>query len=657
MNVSIIIPCRNGERHLGQTIGSALEQSQRPSEIIVVDDGSTDGSVDVAAGFGERVSILQVTCGNAAAARNAGFELASGDAVMFLDADDLLSPNALEAMVGALEAQPNGVALSAWFRLEKDGARWVKRPPSWPTRPRGHDWLSDWLLGRYYPPCAVLWSRRAYTRVGGWDERATVNDDGDIMMRALIHDTQFVAARRSEVFYRRAEPGVASLSGYRFSRGGIESELYVLRKVALMLEERGKLEPYRFAFGHAFARAARWCLPEHPDLAAQCRQSMTWFGNGTRRLETLSAFGGQVMTRVRRRIGRVVGAPRVSAQDTRARSDEITFGSRTAAAANASGEFVQRPRRPAVSVIVPTYNRAALLPRAIDSILRQRFTDFELIIVDDGSDDGTVDLIRRYQVQDPRVRLIRQPSNCGVGAARNRGLREARADLIAFLDSDDEWFEAKLERQIRTLSAAGPEVGLVYCGVETISESGERWYFRPNHSGDVYRDMLSANPIHSGSGVLLRRNVIRVAGFFDERIPAIEDYDYWLRVARWYQFEFVPEPLLRYYDTSTAPRKSMDVEANLAARDWFFGKHHAEMRRAGVAHTFLLNSAKRHLVPWYEDWRGARRLTLHAAAIKPNAVEPWVFAIRYFTPEPLRALVRPVRRAARELRRARPSPR
>ena len=116
---------------------------------------------------------------------------------------------------------------------------------------------------------------------------------------------------------------------------------------------------------------------------------------------------------------------------------------------------------PAVSVIIPTFNRAYCLRRSIDSVLAQTFTDFELIVVDDGSTDNTSALLET--IGDPRLRVLRHPTNKGVAGAINTGIRNAKAAIIALQDSDDEWVETKLEYQMEVMRTADDKLGVIYC--------------------------------------------------------------------------------------------------------------------------------------------------------------------------------------------------
>jgi glycosyltransferase involved in cell wall biosynthesis len=181
---------------------------------------------------------------------------------------------------------------------------------------------------------------------------------------------------------------------------------------------------------------------------------------------------------------------------------------------------------PLVSVIIPTYNRCAILERAIESVLGQTFTDYELIVVDDGSTDETADLLDRYR---NRVKVIRQ-ENRGVSAARNTGIRASKGELVALLDSDDSWLPNKLERQVAFFDAC-PEA--LICQTEEIwVRNGRRVNPKKRHlkySGMIFEKTLPLCLV-SPSAVMMRRSLIKEVGMFDETLPACEDYDLWLRI-------------------------------------------------------------------------------------------------------------------------------
>lgn len=182
---------------------------------------------------------------------------------------------------------------------------------------------------------------------------------------------------------------------------------------------------------------------------------------------------------------------------------------------------------PLVSVIIPTYNRAQMVARAIDSVLAQDFTDFELIVVDDGSSDDTARIFDRYG---DRLIFLRQ-SNSGVSAARNRGIRAASGQLITFLDSDDLWLPEKLSHQVSFFDDH-PEA-LIHQTEEIWIRNGRRVNPKKRHrklSGDIFVSSLELCLV-SPSAVMMRKALFDEIGLFDENLPACEDYDLWLRVS------------------------------------------------------------------------------------------------------------------------------
>ncbi|WP_148864356.1 glycosyltransferase family 2 protein [Marinobacter fonticola] len=641
MKVDVIIPCYNAERYLAQTIGSALEQTLAPHQIIVIDDGSTDESLAIARTFEAackgQVRVHTERSGNAARSRNIGASLSEADAFMFLDADDVLAPDALAALASALSSQPKGMAACPWRRLKLVENKWTGRPATCAPRHPDQDALAAWLTGWYYPPCALLWSKTAFVQSGRWDEEATVNDDGDLVMRALANGIPLAETSSGTAYYRVLPEGQVSLSGKKATYGGLTGRFSVVEKIAVTLEEQGLIETYRSAVARAFEFIEKDAAKYYAGLSQQARLKKEHYG--------LSRW-----QRLMARAGESQGSGSQTQPVTQASSeepDEISFGIALAeqlladSEAAATEERLPWPtpiHRPTVSVIIPVFNRAHLLRRTIDSVVAQSFPDFEVLLVDDCSDDDPAAVVESFG--DSRLRYLRQPQNQGVAAARNRGLREAKGEYIAFLDDDDEWFPEKLALQVELFRRSSPEVGLVYTGVETVADDGSYTLQVPSARGDLYRELLVRNLLHGGgSNIMIPRNVIARVGFFDENLPAIEDYDYWLRICRWYKTEVVSAPLIRYNDfrvplegKERQERRSLDVKANLDARARFFEKHGAEMRRAGLAHLFLITSARRSLVPEWNDVRGARRLAFKALLLAPKAWGARDVLIRTFWP-------------------------
>lgn len=196
-----------------------------------------------------------------------------------------------------------------------------------------------------------------------------------------------------------------------------------------------------------------------------------------------------------------------------------------------------------ISVIIPSHNRAHLLPRALDSVLAQTLPPLEIIVIDDGSSDGTSTLVARDY---PQVTLLQQ-QNRGVSAARNRGIRHARGDWIALLDSDDQWLPAKLARQWQACQKQ-PEAPLIHSD-EIWIRNGRRVNPMNKHKktgGWIFQRCLPLCAI-SPSAALIRRDLFDEVGLFDETLPACEDYDLWLRICSRYPVGYIDEPLLIKY--------------------------------------------------------------------------------------------------------------
>lgn len=198
---------------------------------------------------------------------------------------------------------------------------------------------------------------------------------------------------------------------------------------------------------------------------------------------------------------------------------------------------------PTVSVIMPAYNAQRTVGEAIESVLRQTFGDFELIVIDDGSTDGTADVIEGYAA-DPRIRFLKNPRNSGVSATRNYGIREAVGEWIAFLDSDDLWREDKLELQLGLLEKY-PDAALTYTASSFISSEGEPFGYIMEAEEKIDRRTLLKKNLISCSSAMIRADVMKGIQMPGDRMH--EDYYVWLTVLERYDFAYgINLPLLIY---------------------------------------------------------------------------------------------------------------
>jgi glycosyltransferase involved in cell wall biosynthesis len=212
--------------------------------------------------------------------------------------------------------------------------------------------------------------------------------------------------------------------------------------------------------------------------------------------------------------------------------------------------------KPLVSAIVPTYNRADTVGQAVESILGQTYKNIEVIVVDDGSTDGTHDVLQRFG---SRLRIFRQ-ENAGPSAARNRGIAAAQGEMIAFLDSDDTWLSEKIERQTRLLSAADRSVPCCICNATIRAANGP--------DGTSFQSALLDPAVDEGlwlnvaqvligrfllfsQAVLIRRSALDRVGGFDENLRYLEDYDLALRLSSLGPWAFTRELLLIYHKGTT----------------------------------------------------------------------------------------------------------
>lgn len=236
---------------------------------------------------------------------------------------------------------------------------------------------------------------------------------------------------------------------------------------------------------------------------------------------------------------------------------------------------------PTVSIIIPTYNRSHIIGRALQSVLNQTYRDFEVIVADDGSTDGTEAVVKEFN--DERIRYIRHEENKGVSAARNTAIKAAEGKYIAFQDSDDVWLEDKLEKQMKAFETVPPEVGIVYTGLWKI-KGEEKEYVPQDHvkqkEGNIFSRLLHGTFI-CPSVAVVRKECFETAGMFDENMRSHEDWDLFLRMSKHYQFKYIDEPLVIKY--LHEDNLSDNIEESIKGYEYLIGKHAAEFSKEIMA--------------------------------------------------------------------------
>jgi glycosyltransferase involved in cell wall biosynthesis len=232
---------------------------------------------------------------------------------------------------------------------------------------------------------------------------------------------------------------------------------------------------------------------------------------------------------------------------------------------------------PIVSVIIPTYNRAPLLERSIQSVLNQTYQDLEIIIVDDASADATREVVGMFK--DRRIKYLRHEKNRGEAAARNTGIAHATGKYIASHDSDDEWVPEKLAKQMLVFQGSSEAVGVVYTGFWR-AEGGMRRYFPSSRvkktDGDIHEEILKGNFVGTPT-TLVKRECFEKAGYFDEKLSHLVDWEMWIRISAYYQFRCVNEPLVVTYDMSDSV--SRNQMALVTGHEYILNKHSHEFEK------------------------------------------------------------------------------
>jgi glycosyltransferase involved in cell wall biosynthesis len=210
-----------------------------------------------------------------------------------------------------------------------------------------------------------------------------------------------------------------------------------------------------------------------------------------------------------------------------------------------------------VSVIIPTYNRAHVIGRSIQSALDQTYRDFEILVVDDGSTDGTLDAVKPF-LQHAQVRYLRHENNKGHQAARNTGLKNASGEYIAFLDSDDTWIPEKIELQLAAMTVKGPNCIALSAMWWIAGDASKKTKYLKKYEGHVYPQML-AEPGPNFCCLCAPVECLKKIGFLDEKTLALADWDTCISLARFYEFTTLDEPLTIYYGDQSDSISRKDI--------------------------------------------------------------------------------------------------
>ncbi|HSR19164.1 MAG TPA: glycosyltransferase family 2 protein [Ignavibacteriaceae bacterium] len=198
---------------------------------------------------------------------------------------------------------------------------------------------------------------------------------------------------------------------------------------------------------------------------------------------------------------------------------------------------------PFISVIIPTLNRGEFIKKNIDCVLSQTYQNFEIIVVDDGSEDNTKEIIN--SIEDNRIKYIKHPKNLGAAAARNTGIKAACGKWIAFLDSDDIWDKTKLEKQAKVIPELTDDYAVVHCGLQYVDYTSGNNLTKRMSIGNI-NELVKKNLgiVPQTSTMVIRKDALLAVGLFDENLPAHQEAELGLRIAQNYKFRLIEETLV-----------------------------------------------------------------------------------------------------------------
>ena len=215
-------------------------------------------------------------------------------------------------------------------------------------------------------------------------------------------------------------------------------------------------------------------------------------------------------------------------------------------------------KMPMITVVLPSYNSMRYIAETMETVLNQTYQDFEVLVVNDGSTDGTPNWVDQLSQREPKVRMVSQ-ANQGLAGARCTGVINARGKYIAFIDDDDLWEPTKLEKQVNSLES-NSQAGLCYTWTALADSNGKATgrVIASNAEGNVWQQMTEMNIVCCGSTPMIRRSCFDEVGLFDHQISPSDDWDMWWRIAAKYEFTVIKEPLIRYRQHPNNSSKKCD---------------------------------------------------------------------------------------------------
>lgn len=561
--VSVVLPVYNGGAYLWESIQSILSQTYDNFELIIIDDGSTDGSASNIEKFQDaRIRFQRQANKGLPATLNVAIAMSHGEYVARQDADDVSHPTRLEKQVAFLGSNPDCGMVGTWSEIleeERNTARAHRHLTGGPALAFGL------LFNSYFVHSSVMLRRSVLSAVGLYCvERSRQPEDYELWSRILRNSSfKFANIPEQLVYYREVAQSICRSGVIDFSERVsalcaenlawacdlVEPDRTCLDIAALLhntpgrVSSRPDLDTMLKHLRQALCRVAG-------AAAASDRELMLEFDR------VLKAVRNQYLIH---RYGTTVGRALAVLSDLTGKGStaEIASLSRYGAAFPAGQVGNAGKGDPGavgsdlgVDVVIPVYNGERFIRQALLSVVSQTHPPKKIIVVDDGSTDRTREVVSSLESEIPILYLAKEKG--GPSSARNVGIASCDSDFIAFLDADDEWHPEKLEEQVDLFRSNDQgSLGVVYSKYAIIDENGARCdghfvlELDETLRGRVFEKLLAGNAIcGSCSGVLVKRQCLERVGLFDETFSNCEDWDLWLRIAELYEFDFVPRELV-----------------------------------------------------------------------------------------------------------------
>lgn len=553
---SVIMPLYNKISYLPRSMGSVLGQTFKDLELIVIDDGSTDGGDGIARSMRDpRVQVIVQKNAGVSVARNRGVTAARGRFIAFLDADDEWDPDHLEALVGLIRDYPEAGLFATNYRVnDGKGPRENQVPlaPGWKGKMRDfyHLMNEEWAPLHTSSVCLPA----ALAKKTPFPPGIKAGEDIYVWFRTCLdHEMAYLNRPLSTWYLQTAHNAHRRFFGPAYHLDWLALEKEWKKEIGLSANAQRfmtllALAQVRKMILHGYRRQALAQLGRCPRTHYPLKQAGLLF-------LALSPQGFYETYRDLFHFFNRVSTRRLEGVQTRDQRPPASSGLRGSSPG----------RAPYFSVVIPLYNKKGYIRRSVSSVLGQTFQDLELIVVDDGSSDGSPAIVR--SLKDKRIRLIVQ-KNAGVSAARNRGVTAARGRFVAFLDADDDWDSGYLEA-LRDLTKDFPDAGLYGTNYWIEDGSGRRvnkvalpmgWRGRRRHYYDL--TYYGRPPFCT--------NTICLPAWLAKEIPfplgikAGEDLYVWFKASLKYDMAYLNQPLSTYY-----------VEANENTHKAYFGpKYH-----------------------------------------------------------------------------------